>query len=76
VKAGTLTADDFSGSPQTASVTFADDFTDTEYTISISGEDPRIFSYQNKAVSGFTINTNSNADLLNEVSWIASPNGG
>jgi hypothetical protein len=76
VKAGTVSADQFSGTPQTASVTFADAFTDTEYAIVLSGEDARIFTYQEKEVTGFTINTNSNGDLSHEVSWMASPNGG
>jgi hypothetical protein len=72
VKAGILSPSDFSGTPRVATVTFDDAYADTNYIISLSGEDARIFTYQSKAVDGFVVNTNANGALTGEVSWFVT----
>jgi hypothetical protein len=47
----------------------------TNYAITITGEDSRSWRYQNKTVNGFTINSGANGALTGEVSWIAISNG-
>lgn len=75
VKAGILAPGDFSGTPLIAIVAFENSFEDVEYSISLSGVDARIFNYQSKTINGFVINTNADAALSGEVSWIATPIG-
>jgi len=75
IKGGTLSPDDFSGTPLLATVSFDNDFSDTTYVISLAGEDARLFTYQSKTVSGFVINANSDTELEGEVSWTATVAG-
>jgi hypothetical protein len=76
IKAGTVTAVTFSGNPKKAAVTFGTAFPTTSYAISIKGVDNRGWTYESKATTGFTINSNANAALTGEVSWQAESNGG
>ena len=61
----------FSGTPLTASITFATAFPNTNYSVTITGEDARIFTIQNKLAGGFEINTNSNVALTGDTHWHA-----
>lgn len=70
-KSGLLTNADFSGSPSVATVVFSSPMPDLNYTITITGEDSRVWSYQGKTTDGFIINTNANQLLTGEVSWQA-----
>jgi len=74
-KAGIIPAVSFTGSPKTATVTFATSFSSSGYTITLTGIDKRSWSYDSKTSSGFTINANANQALTNEVSWQALLSG-
>jgi hypothetical protein len=74
-KSGNVAASAFTGAPRTASVTFGTPMPNTNYAITITGEDSRSWRYQNKTVNGFTINSGANGALTGEVSWIAISNG-
>jgi len=75
LKAGTVAAGSFSGSPKTVAITFASAFTNTNYTINITGTDVRQWSWSSKATTGFTIQTNSNRALTGNVDWQAQEIG-
>ena len=65
----------FSGVPRKATVTFTTNFPTNNYSISILGGDNRTFTYESKTVSGFTINANSAAPLINDVLWMSIQHG-
>jgi hypothetical protein len=73
VKAGSSISSSFGGSPLTSSITFSTAFSDNNYSVTVTGEDPRIWSIQNKSSTGFTINSNSSVALSNAAYWIAAP---
>lgn len=74
-KAGSGSVSSFGGTPFTSSITFDSSFSDNSYSVSIVGEDARIWSIQSKTNSGFIINTNSSVILTNPVYWTATPFG-
>ena len=74
-KSGTVSGASFSGSPKKLAVTFGTPYGGTSYSITLSGDSNRIFSYESKTASGFTINANANATVTGEVSWQALLNG-
>jgi hypothetical protein len=61
----------FGGTPLTTSITFTADFPNPSYSVTITGEDARIFTIQNKSATGFQINTNSNIALTGNTYWHA-----
>lgn len=73
LKNGTLTNIDFSGNPKTTQILFSTFFADNDYCISIDSENIcRIWTIENKTLSGFTINSNSNKIFIEgSVFWIA-----
>jgi hypothetical protein len=70
-KANALPPGMFVGTPLTATVTFTTDFPNPSYSVTITGEDARIFTIQNKSATGFEINTNSNIALTGNTYWHA-----
>lgn len=74
LKVGTLPASSFTGAPRKALVVFDTAFIDATYSIQLTGQDARIFTYDvsTKLASGFTINANSDGALTGEVSWMAT----
>jgi hypothetical protein len=74
-KAGEISSGSFSGIPLKASVSFVIPFANTNYSIALSGQDARVFTYESKTANGFVINANSNGAITGEVSWIAMVNG-
>lgn len=68
-KGGTIAAGSFIGSPRKASVVFAVPYASANYHIHITGSDGRSWKYESKTQNGFTINTQANAALTDEVSW-------
>ena len=68
VKAGSVSAVSFTGNPRTATVTV--NMGNTNYRVSVIGEDARIWSIQNKTNNTFTINSNSSIALTAAVDWI------
>ncbi len=75
IKTGVVAAASFTGSPRTATVTFATAMSSTNYSITVTGSTARTWSYQSKTVNGFVINANSATALTGEVSWKAISNG-
>ena len=71
IKSNALPPGIFGGTPLTATVTFTTDFPNPSYSITITGEDARIFTIQNKSATGFEINTNSNVALTGTTYWHA-----
>lgn len=69
IKSGLVSAGSFSGNPKKYAVVFGTAFASAGYTIAISGIDSRVWSYESKTSTGFTINANSNTSLTGEVSW-------
>jgi hypothetical protein len=69
IKNNVVTYTSFGGTPLSASVTFVAAFPTTNYTVTITGEDARIFTIQNKTTTGFEINTNSNTALTGNTYW-------
>lgn len=68
-KSGKITKNLFSGSPYTYNIVFNNNLSDTNYSITITGNDLRIWTVENESMSGFTINTNSNIPLSNNTFW-------
>ena len=73
LKSGEVAFSSFGGTPLTASVTFGTPYSTTNYGISVIGGDARSWTVQNKAVSGFVINSNSNVALTDSVYWTTTP---
>lgn len=74
VKSGVVSGGSFAGNPKTYNVTFATPFS-ADYSVSILGDDIRVWSYENKTLNGFTINSNANQTLVGDIYWQAILNG-
>ena len=69
IKSNTVTAASFTGTPLTYTVIFTTPYPSTNYTITITGSDNRVFTYESKTINGFVINTNANTILTGNVDW-------
>ena len=74
-KAGSVAGSSFAGNPKTFTVTFSTSFADANYSISLSSEINRNFTYESKTSSGFVINSNANASFTEDVDWICVKHG-
>lgn len=74
VKSGVIPGSSFTGNPKIYDVVFGSSFTG-DYSISVIGEDVRVWSYENKALSGFRINSNADQSLVGNIYWQAILNG-
>ena len=72
-KGGEVVGGTFTGFPLRATVTFGSAYPNTNYAISVVGEDARSWTIESKAVGGFVINSNSNVALAGNVYWITTP---
>lgn len=70
-KVGVVSAGSFTGSPRIYDVVFATPMPSATYAIVIDGLDQRSWSYSNRTINGFRINTNANQALTGDVSWSA-----
>jgi hypothetical protein len=61
----------FTGNPKKATVTFSAAFTDTNYGVTITGEDARSWTIESKIAGSFVINSNSNTGLSGNTFWHA-----
>jgi len=68
-KSGVVESTSFTGNPKTYDVIFSTPHSSVNYKININGVDGRAWSYSNKTVNGFTIDTNADKELDGEVSW-------
>lgn len=69
IKSGKISKILFSGSPYSYDVIFNNMLPDTNYSITITGKDLRVWNVENESISGFTINTNSNVPLNYDTFW-------
>lgn len=74
-KAGAVSSASFGGSPRSASVTFSSPFANANYAVTVTGEDARSWTIQNKVASSFIINSNSSVLLSGSTYWIATAYG-
>jgi hypothetical protein len=74
-KANTVAGTSFTGNPKKYTVTFITPYPNTNYSISISANINRTFTWETKTVNGFTINANSNTSFTENVDWITTKFG-
>jgi hypothetical protein len=74
-RSGVVLVGEFAGNPKVATVTFPTALPTVDYSISITSEDSRFWTFENKTVDGFTINANANAALTSDVTYIAIEHG-
>jgi len=74
IRSGRALASDFSGSPKKATITLPFSFPNTNYSVSFSGVDSRVFTYESLTTTTFVINANANLPLTGDVKWIAQLN--
>ena len=73
VKAGSGSVASFTGTPLVSAITFGTAYSNNSYSVTVTGEDARVWSVQSKTATGFTINSNSSQALTGPVYWIATP---
>jgi hypothetical protein len=73
-KSGTVSDSTFTGSPLNYQVLFTSPFPSTNYSVTVTGGDARIWTVENITINGFIINSNSNTGLLYSTYWVASLN--
>jgi len=71
VKNNAVTGGSFTGNPKKYTVTFSSAFPNTNYSVTITGEDSRTWTIESKLAGSFIINSNSNTTLSNTVYWQA-----
>jgi hypothetical protein len=74
MKGGSASSTSFGGTPLTSStITFGSAFPNNLYAVTVTGEDARSWTIQNKVSGSFVINSNSTTQLTGPVYWIAVP---
>jgi hypothetical protein len=68
-RASAVTSSMWIGSPYYVDTVFSSALASTNYIITITGEDVRSFTYENKTVNGFRINTNSSDVMTGTTLW-------
>jgi hypothetical protein len=75
-KSDSIPGASFSGiTSLTYSVSFITPYISTDYSIQITGQDSRSFTYINKTTNGFIIDTNSTTPLTGDVDYITTAHG-
>ena len=72
IKSGTISAVSFTGNPKRYTVSFASPFSDTNYSVQVTGTDNRTFTWQSKTTTGFVVNINTSGLLTGNVDWTAT----
>ena len=70
IKSGTIRGTEFTGNPKTCKIIFTTAYSDTDYSINITGGANRTYTYQDKTTASFVINTNANSSFTNQVDWV------
>ena len=70
-KSGGIVNSSFTGNPKKSTVTFSTAFADTNYSVTVTGEDARSWTIESKVAGSFIINTNSNTGLSGTTFWQA-----
>lgn len=72
IKSGNIVGGSFS-TGGTTSVSFITSMSNTDYSITVTGEVSRAWSIEDKTINGFTINANSSTTFVENVYWQAIP---
>jgi hypothetical protein len=73
-KSGIVSNSTLTGTPLNYQVTFTSAFPNTNYSVTVTGGDARVWTVESITVNGFIINSNSNTGLLYPTYWIATLN--
>lgn len=71
IRSATVANTSFTGDPKKYAITFTRQYINNQYTISFSGLDVRMWTWENKTRYGFTINSNANQALSMTMTWTA-----
>ena len=69
IEKGIISGSNFTGLPLIYNIIYDNEYSDSIYTISIIGEDARIWTANNRTTAGFVINSNSNQLIPGMVMW-------
>jgi hypothetical protein len=73
-KSGVVSNSTWTGTPLNYQVIFTSAFPNTNYSVTVTGGDARVWTVESVTVNGFIINSNSNTGLLYSTYWIATLN--
>ena len=73
-KSGIVSNTTWTGSPLNYQVVFTSAFPNTNYSVTVTGGDARVWTVESVTANGFIINSNSNTGLLYPTYWIATLN--
>ena len=73
-KSGIISNSTFTGTPLNYQVVFTSAFPNTNYSVTVTGGDARVWTVESITVNGCIINSNSNTGLLYPTYWIATLN--
>lgn len=73
-KSGIVSNSTLTGTPLNYQVTFTSAFPNTNYSVTVTGGDARVWTVESITVNGFIVNSNSNTGLLYPTYWIATLN--
>ena len=73
-KSGVVSNSIFTGTPLNYQVIFTSPFINTNYSVTVTGGDARVWTIESVTVNGFIINSNTNTGLLYPTYWIATLN--
>jgi len=71
-KSGIVSNTTWTGSPLNYQVSFTSAFPNTNYSVTVTGGDARVWTIESVTVNGFIINSNSNTGLLYPTYWICN----
>ena len=73
-KSGIVSNSTWTGTPYNYQISFTSAFPNTNYSVTVTGGDARVWTVESVTVNGFIINSNSNTGLLYPTYWIATLN--
>ena len=73
-KSGIVSNSTWTGTPLNYQVIFTSAFPSSDYSVTVTGGDARVWTVESVTVNGFIINSNSNTGLLYPTYWIATLN--
>jgi hypothetical protein len=73
-KSGIVSNTTWTGTPLNYQVSFTSAFPSTNYSVTVTGGDARVWTIESRGITGFIINSNSNTGLLYPTYWIATLN--
>jgi hypothetical protein len=73
-KSGIISNSTFTGTPLNYRIVFTSAFPNTNYSVTVTGGDARVWTVESITVNGCIVNSNSNTGLLYPTYWIATLN--